>query len=247
MYLQNILNKSDCVIAPTKKVKEYLDHYNIDSEIKIVPTGIVRELPKQISESRKMELMEAYHIDPNKKILLSVGRLGTEKNLDELLMNMGDLVKLRDDVQMIIVGDGPYRKELEAMVKTMGLGEHILFTGMIAHDEINEIYQLGDLFVSASTSETQGLTVLEAMMNGLPLVCREDKSIDNVLVERVNGYTYKDRFVAVDCMNKLLSEPELHKAFSEDSKKIAKTFSTESFAKKISDIYKQASLLYNVS
>ncbi|MDD3140650.1 MAG: glycosyltransferase [Lachnospiraceae bacterium] len=236
-YLRGILNKTNCVIVPTEKVRVCLENHSINPEIKIVPTGIVTRLPEKISEKRKKELKIAHHISEDKKIILSVGRIGKEKNLQELISYMPELVKVKPNTQLVIVGDGPYKNELVRMVKKKNLETIVLFVGMIPHEELNEIYQLGDLFVSASISETQGLTILEAMTNGLPLVCREDQSFYGTLCPGENGLFYQDKNTYLQGICKILNDTGLHYEFSKQSRRIASSYSTGDFAGKVETIY----------
>ena len=236
-YFSSILNKTSYVVAPTEKVREFLMEYNINTEIKVVPTGIVGILPERISEERKKELKLKHHISLNKKIILTVGRLGKEKNIQELISFIGELSTMESDIQFVIVGGGPYQNDLQQFVKVRKLEGNIIFTGMIPHDDMDEIYQLGILFVSASISETQGLTVLEAITNGLPLLCREDKSYQGTLCPDINGLFYQDRYTFMQCIYKILNDNKLRHDFSEQSRIIAMNYSMAAFAKNIENIY----------
>ena len=123
-------------------------------------------------------------------VLISLGRLGTEKSLDELINRFAAAVKMRDDFVLLIVGDGPARAELEKQAKELGIANRVIFTGMVPPEKVHEYYQLGDIFVSASTSETQGLTYVEAAANRLPLLCKQDLCLRNVLLPGENGYEF---------------------------------------------------------
>lgn len=92
----------------------------------------------------------------------------------------------------MIVGDGPYRDEIEAQVKEFGISDSVIFTGMIEPDKLAEYYQAGDFFMNASTSETQGLTYVEALAAGIPLLCREDPCLAGVVDNGKNGWEFTD-------------------------------------------------------
>jgi len=239
-YITFTLNKANFVVAPTEKVRECLNDYRIIPEIKVIPTGTVGNLPEKIGENRKNELKEKYGIDTDKKIMLTVGRLGKEKNISEIISYMGDLLAMKSDIQLAIIGDGVYRNQLEALVKKNKLEKSILFTGMIPHDELDEIYQLGDLYVNASISETQGLTILEAMSNGLPIVCREDKSYHNMLRPNQNGLFYQNKSTFIQSTSKILNDDIFRTKLSKESSIIMMDYTQASFAKKIEMLYKQS-------
>ena len=91
-------------------------------------------------------------------------------------------------MKLLIVGDGPVREELEEHCERLGLTDKVTFTGMIAPDKVGEYYHLGDVFVNASTSETQGLTYVEAMAAGLPMLCKSDECLEGLVKDGINGW-----------------------------------------------------------
>ena len=123
--------------------------------------------------------------------LTFVGRLAKEKNVSELLAFLPAFLPAAPrNVKLLLVGDGPCRHELEAQARERGLTDRVLFAGMAAPERVADCYKAGDVFVSASRSETQGLTYLEAMASGLPLRCREDDCLKGVLSPGENGFSY---------------------------------------------------------
>lgn len=104
-------------------------------------------------------------------IFVYVGRMAKEKNIEELLWYQKSVQK---NIKLVLVGDGPYRTTLEEKAKEYQVTDSVIFTGMVSPDEVARYYQIGDLFVSASTSETQGMTYDEALAGGVPLLCRKD-------------------------------------------------------------------------
>ena len=185
------LRNVDTIIAPTKKVEYALLEYGMENNIQIIPSGIQidRFFKKQETEMTK-RLKEKYQIPEDKTVLLSLGRLGFEKQIDELLRGMKALLSKRQDVVLLIVGGGPARGSLEQLAKELGIERSVRFAGMVNPNEVADYYKLGDIFTCASTSETQGLTYIEAMASGLPLVCRKDPCLYGVLEEGGNGYSY---------------------------------------------------------
>ncbi|MBC8922820.1 glycosyltransferase, partial [Escherichia coli] len=94
--------------------------------------------------------------------------------------------------KLVIVGDGPVRKDLEKLVEEKQLADHVIFTGAVDWENISLYYQLGDLFVSASTTETQGLTYAEAMAASLPVVAKRDESIEGFLSDRETAFLFNE-------------------------------------------------------
>ncbi len=235
------LKHVDTVIAPTRKVENSLRQYGLPNEIKVVPTGIsIDKYQYRMSEEERAARRLALGIPEDHHVLLNLGRLGTEKNLNELMTLFADLLKLDSKITFLIVGDGPAREGLEQQARNLGITDNVIFTGMVEPSEVQNYYQLGDVFVSASTSETQGLTYIEAAANGLPLVCREDPCLDDVIEEGVNGYEYTESAEFLKEMRSVLEDSAWRDFAGQSSQEIAATFDKSRFAEKVEDIYEEA-------
>ena len=232
------LRKADAVVAPTAKVESVLKNYGLRNPIYVVPSGIALEQHKQrISEEERKRRRSELGIPEDALVLLNLGRLGTEKNLTEVVELFAMARAQNDKLMLLIVGDGPARKELEEKSLLLGVSNYVIFTGMVAPEKVYAYYQLGDVFVSASTSETQGLTYVEAAANGLPLLCRKDPCLDGVLVDGRNGWEYEAEQEFCDIIDAILSNPERCQAAGSASEQIAASYDKSSFAEKIEDIY----------
>ena len=183
------LKNVDMLIAPTYKVEDALRGYGIDNAISVVPSGIdLEQHQNRLSEEERKAKRMALGIGDEQLVLLNLGRLGTEKNLEELLVLFSKALRNNNSMIFLIVGDGPVRGQLEKLAEELKITDHVVFTGMVSPSEVQDYYQLGDVFVSASTSETQGLTYIEAAANGLPLLCRQDLCLKDVIAQGENGY-----------------------------------------------------------
>jgi len=237
------LRKAEAIVAPTQKVETVLKDYGIRNPIYIVPSGITLEQHKErITEQERLQKRRALGIPEDNTVLLNLGRLGTEKNLSELVELFAIARANNPKLTLLIVGDGPARKELEELAGRLGISEHVIFTGMVDPKEVHKYYQLGDIFVSASTSETQGLTYIEAAANGLPLLCRRDPCLDGVLVEGKNGYEYEAEQEFCDLLDTILDNPDWRQTAGAQSRHIANTFDKSRFAEKIEDIYESVTV-----
>lgn len=232
------LRKADAVVAPTAKVETVLKNYGLRNPIHVVPSGIALEQHKQrVTEEERKRRRSALGIPEDALVLLNLGRLGTEKNLTEVL-DLFAMARLQNSkLMLLIVGDGPARKELEEKAAQLDVSEYVIFTGMVAPEQVYAYYQLGDVFVSASTSETQGLTYVEAAANGLPLLCRKDPCLDGVLVDGCNGWEYEAEEEFCDIIDSILRNPDQRQAAGSQSEQIAASFDKSNFAEKIEDIY----------
>lgn len=232
------LKKASAVIAPTRKVEDALQGYGVKNPISVVPSGISLEQHKiRISPEDRKAKRESYGIADDDIALINLGRLGTEKNIGELLKFFATAAKENEHLKFLIVGDGPAKGELEALSVSLDITDKVVFTGMVKPSEVQNYYQLGDIFVSASTSETQGLTYIEAAANGLPLLCRKDPCFDEVLFEGENGYTYEDEQGFLDGLSKMISSPEWMESAKQRSEQAAAVFDKATFGDAVEDIY----------
>lgn len=233
-------NHTEQVIVPTEKVKELLTTYSVKRDIAVVPTGI--NLKKfdgsHYSKEEIISLREQFGIRDTDKVILYLGRISAEKNIQEVLTAMPDYLADKDNVKLLIVGNGPEKEHLEKLVSQWELDEKVIFTGEQPWDIIAKFYHLGDVFVSASKSETQGLTYIEAMASGLPVVAKNDRCLEEILVEGMNGYTFTDKEGLITGLDKILFEEEGIN-YSENSREIVKKYSTEEFAKNIEVVYEK--------
>ncbi len=231
------------VIAPTGKVEDALREYGVTAEIEVVPSGISLEQHQyRLNEEERMAKRRELGIPAEHKVLLNLGRLGTEKNLSELLFFFAETLQLDKNLTFLIVGDGPEKEHLEHQARVLGISNNVIFTGMVAPDEVQKYYQLADVFVNASTSETQGLTYIEAAANGLPLLCRKDPCLDAVIKEGINGYEYTSLEEFEEYLNDILMNEEWRKAASEQSEKIAEAFGKEHFVESVETIYEEVAV-----
>lgn len=234
------LRKAEVVVAPTQKVETILRGYGLRNAIQVVPSGIALEQYKeQMPASERAERRKALGIPEDHTVLLNLGRLGTEKNLSELMDLFATALSHTDKVTLLIVGDGPAKAGLEEQATRLGIRDHVIFTGMVPHEEVHNYYQLGDIFVSSSTSETQGLTYIEAAANGLPLLCRRDPCLDDVLVEGSNGYEYEAVSDFCSLLDTILQNPDWCTTAGNESRKIASTYDKGHFADQIEDVYEK--------
>lgn len=232
------LRKAEVIVAPTHKVEKVLRAYKLDNPIEVVPSGIsLEQHQKRLSPEERARMRGALGIPEDHLVLLNLGRLGTEKNLDELVELFSVAMRQSDKLTLLIVGDGPAREHLEKMAWELGLGKRVIFTGMVDPDEVQKYYQLGDVFVSASTSETQGLTYIEAAANGLPLLCRRDPCLDGVLDDGKNGYEYEAVGQFCEIIDTILQNRQWCDAAGKYSQQIAAGFDKSHFADHIEEIY----------
>lgn len=237
-FIRTRLKKVDTIIAPTTKVEDTLQKYGVKSHIEIVPSGIsLKQHNTRLTDEERAQKRMALGIPENHTVLINLGRLGTEKNLGELLRLFAKTLEYDSEFTFLIVGDGPDKSNLEKLAEKLDIKKSVVFTGMVKPVEVQDYYQLADLFVSASTSETQGLTYIEAAANGLPLLCKKDECLSDVIKEGVNGFSYESDEDFQDKLKRIKKDKEWRDNASVHSMQIAKIFDKSYFGETMEAVY----------
>ena len=242
-YLAKVLSRQrlkgvSTLVAPTRKVENTLQGYGIQAPINVVPSGISLEQHHQrLSAQERLKRRRELGIRDDDQVLINLGRLGGEKNLGELITLFAEARQTEPGLKFLIVGDGPARPALEQQAKELGVAEDVIFTGMVEPCQVQNYYQLGDVFVSASTSETQGLTYIEAAANGLPLLCRQDDCLDDVLEEGRNGYEYTNAEEFLHAIDAVIHDEKWRSDAARRSEEIAAAYDKKAFGEAMETIY----------
>ncbi len=235
-FTSQVSKKTKAFIAPTEKMQEMLEGYHIKAPVKIIPSGInLKRFTEESHETRK-RIRKQYGINKDDCLLIFLGRLAKEKNIDELINFLDS--NQAPNIKLMITGDGPCKHKLIEECKSLKKSERIIFTGMIEPEHVADYYSAADIFVSASTSETQGLTYIEAMASGLPVLCRYDTCLDGVITNEKNGYLYRNK-TDFDAYLKLLSENSAmrHEKGMAARNSVLQKYSIETFVKACEELY----------
>lgn len=231
------------LIVPTKKAYDlFKDKYKVDRNVHIIPTGIETErfYREQFETETIKKLRKRLKITEENFVILFVGRLAKEKNVDLLIEAQAEIVKKNPQAILLLVGDGPDMEHFKALAREKNIEKSVLFTGKIPYDEVPKYYQLAHVFVTASTTETQGLTVIEAMAASLPVLAIEDDSFRSVVIDDLNGFLFKDK---EDYQNKIMyycnHKNELKK-MGKQARNSSQVHSSKYFAERVLEVYKKA-------
>jgi 1,2-diacylglycerol 3-alpha-glucosyltransferase len=243
----------DCsaIIVPTLKVKDALKNYGLTRHIDVIPTGVNIE-PFQKSnydEDLINEEKRFFGISENQPVVLFIGRIAKEKSVDIIIRSMKELIYKIPDCKLLIVGDGPERENLEVLAKELGIENSVVFAGERPYANIGKYYQMGDVFVGASLTETQGLTFAEAMAAQIPVVAKYDKNLDGTIRDKFNGrFFYKDENL-VDILYEALMEKDASDIMVKNAYYGIESLSSTCFAESVEKVYmeveKQTYMLQN--
>lgn len=226
------------VIAPSNRVLDTLTNYGVKSEFRIIPTGIDIGL---FADKSDVNIRQKYNLKPETPIMLSVSRLAYEKNITAVVKVFPQILQQVPNAVLMIVGDGPAADDLKQQVVDEGLQQNVIFPGEISNDKVNAFYQAADVFVSASESESQGLTYIEAMAAGIPVVVKASPYTNDLINASSLGKTYtsQDQFIenTVHYLENPVdqSDPQVKKIL----KQKVDSISAATFANRVTDFYQE--------
>ncbi len=232
-------DKSAELIVPSIKTQEALKKYGLNKDMHVIPTGLELEKfdPKNKNDELISKIKQQYGIK-DQFIITFLGRIAKEKSIEILIDAMKEVVKENDNVLCLIVGGGPQLEELKELVKDDNISKYVIFTGSKPAKEVPSYYHLSNVFVSASVTETQGLTYIEAMASGIPAIARYDKNLENVIIDGVNGYFFKETDELVAILLKMMSND--YSNMAKEAYLNAMKFSSEVFYEKVLAVYQRA-------
>lgn len=236
--VRRFANKCDSVVVPTHSTEEYLRMIGVKTSIYVQPTGIEFERFQQRDEATIRKLREQQKLT-DEPVFVSVSRLSNEKNIDFMLEALATFKQRSNQpFKFLMIGDGHQRQRLQQKVAELGLADSVRFVGAVPPQEMASWYQLADVFLFASQSETQGMVILEAMAAGLPVVAVRSSGIDDVVVDGVNGFkTPANQQSWLTKLEYLLDNPSEREQMAEHAVEAAQSHSVENFTQEIRYVY----------
>jgi 1,2-diacylglycerol 3-alpha-glucosyltransferase len=229
-------DQCDLVLAPSTKIEKALAEWGVTARIELLPTGVDAARFARHDPEAAAALRRRFDIPESDRLLTFVGRIGLEKNLDLLVEAMA-LVTTRG-ARLLIVGNGPYRPDLERHIAKLGIADRVTFTGYLQRDDVAAAYAASDALFFASTSETQGLVVAEAMASGLPVVAVEDLAVGDAVTDGVNGYLTPERPEALaEAADRVLTDPSLRATMGAESIRRAEELCIDLMAERLAGLY----------
>lgn len=191
-YAKFIANRATAMTGPSKKVQEYYKKCGVNKNISVIPNPV--DLEKFNINNLDMhsisKLKQKYNITENHIVICFCGRIAKEKNLDVLLHNFHKTLNKKDNLKLLMFGDGPYRPDLEKLSLQLNLDDFITFIGNIENSELPSYYAICDMYITTSLSDTNSISMLEAMAMGLPVLHIYDPLNEGQIINGVNGYIF---------------------------------------------------------
>ena len=231
------------LIVPTKKTYDlFKEKYKVDRNIYIIPTGIeIERFKNENIDSNELEsLRKKLKINKDDFIGIFIGRLGKEKNIAYLLKIVRDLKKDLPNFKLLLVGDGPDYEEYKELIKEYKIEDRVIMTGKVNWEKVPYYYHLSDIFLTASHTETQGLTVIEAMASGSLPICIKDDSFEIAIKDKKNGRIFKTQKECKEIIKELYNNRELVNKLTDQAIKDSDKFSSKYFAESVLKVYEKA-------
>jgi glycosyltransferase involved in cell wall biosynthesis len=231
-----IHNRCDLVIAPSDKMEEQLSGWNTTSRIATLPSG-VDEIPA--TEAGVAGVRREFGIAEDERVVLYVGRIGTEKNLSLLIEAFEHVVRQCRSARLVLVGPGDEDGRFRAQAAASPHAERITFTGRVQRENLGAFYRLADVFAFPSLGDTQALVVNEAACAATPVVM-VDKKISQVVEDGVSGlFAANTPEDFGDKISLLLRQPEIAAAMGQAARKRAGKLTVRAQAAELARLYEE--------
>ena len=238
LHANYILNCADRIISPSQENFRLLrEDYNIKREIDLIPNGIELEKFKKINEQDLNNLRNKLGLKPTDFVLLSLSRLSKEKRIDDIIKLIPQLKECKN-LKLVIVGGGPETEKLKALARSIGL-DNVIFTGEVQNELVPLYYNLASVFVTNSIAETQGLTVIESLASGIPVVCVNSPIYSNIIEKDKNGFLFSDDMELVKLIKSLYANQDLLLNMKEFTLLSASKYSITNTAREIVNLYSE--------
>ncbi|HEK9992252.1 TPA: glycosyltransferase family 4 protein [Streptococcus equi subsp. zooepidemicus] len=219
--LRGYLKDLDGVICPSRVVLNLLEGYEVTIPKRVIPTGIALEnyVREDIKKEDVAALRKELAISDDETMLLSLSRVSYEKNIQAIIHQLPAVLSENSRIKLVIVGDGPYLQALKELAISLGVEDHVVFTGMIAHDQVGLYYKACDFFISASTSETQGLTYIESLASGKPIIAHGNPYLDDLITDKMFGTLYYAESELSDAIiDAILETPQMNQRLLDEKR-----------------------------
>ena len=229
-------NSLDGMVVPSHPMLRVLKDYGITTHSEVIPTGIE---PASFVPGDRETFRKNYNIPQDRPVLLFLGRVAHEKNIGFLLKVLDRVRKQIPEVLFLVAGEGPARQSLEHEASGLGLDDNISFIGYLdRHTELNHCYRASDIFIFSSRTETQGLVLLEAMAQGIPVVSTAELGTKDVLRDGLGVWIAKENLDDFsEKVVKMLKDADIRKSLGESGREYAHGWSASKQAERMLTFY----------
>lgn len=233
------------VIAPSVQTRDVLMEYKVEAPIEIIPTGV--NITHTQTEDHSAQIRAELGLSEETPIVVTIGRVAFEKNIEDAISVFAATLEDYPTAHMIIVGGGPAMFALQEHVMALEIQDSVTFLGEVPHEKIYSYYRLGDIFISASTSETQGLTFIEAVTAGTPVVAMRSPYLETVLKDPALGMLADNPDDLYDYLMQYLEAKVKHQPLGDESTRalVLHDIDEKTFAERVDNFYFEALTVYH--
>ncbi|HDK25527.1 MAG TPA: glycosyltransferase family 4 protein [Candidatus Atribacteria bacterium] len=247
----NLAYKIDCITTPSGSMKELIKSYGIKNRIEVIPNAIDLDPFRQKDELKCSEIRKRYNLKEDDKIILYVGRVAQEKSIDKIIEALA-ITKRKgiSNVRLLIVGGGPAIEELKNLVRSLQIEEQVIFTGEVKNEEIRHYYKIAYLFTIASTTETFGIVIIEALASGIPVLAVKAPGAVDILTDGLDGLLVdndNDIEKFANALDKIIREPELRERLSQGALKTSERYSIDIVSERMLNLYREVMEIKNLN
>jgi len=194
-YNRFIARRATAITGPSQKCGEYFKRIGVDKELNLIPNSADLEAfdPQKIPQDSRRGLRAQYEIPEDRLIACFCGRLGKEKSVDVLLEYFSNTITPEDNIHLLIIGDGPDMGILKALVERLDISDRVTFAGMVKHKDMPLYFATADVYITASLSEMNSISMLEGMASGMPVLQRYDELNADQIASGKNGYLFNSQ------------------------------------------------------
>ena len=235
--VKRYLGKCTHIIVPAPGLRDFiLREYQVDAPVSVVPTPVDLSMYRDLEPGRVRAELGLEKVE----LLLYVGRLAEEKNIEFLLRSFARIVAQRPQARLLLVGKGMHERSLRRLARKLDLGERVIFNGAIPYDEIPHYAAAADLFVFASLVDTQGLVLIEAMAAGVPVVALESSGSTDVLSKGGGVIVPVQEEAFADTVLALLADEPRRRVLGEQAVQAVQRYAISSITARMVDVYEEA-------
>lgn len=228
----------DAIVVPSEPMRALLLGYGVTTLTHVIPTGLPAD---RFAPGDGARFRARFSIDADRPLLLYVGRVAHEKNIEFLLHSFVALRRARPDALLVIAGEGPARPHLEAQAVELGIAPHTRFIGYLDREQgLADCYAAADVFVFASRTETQGLVLLEALAQGRPVVSTAVLGTASILQPGCGARVAPekpDAFARI--VLDVLDDRERAARLSAQARVYAQSWASANMARRLADLYRE--------
>jgi 1,2-diacylglycerol 3-alpha-glucosyltransferase len=237
-FTRSQCSQLDAIVVPSEPMRALLLEYGVTTRTQVIPTGLPAERYVQGDGAR---FRASFGIPTDRPLLLYVGRVAHEKNIEFLMHSFVAVRRARPDAMLAIAGEGPARSHLEGLAVELGIAPHTHFIGYLDRERgLADCYAAADVFVFASRTETQGLVLLEALAQGRPVVSTAVLGTASILQPNCGARVAAEKPDAfAQTVLDVLEDPQRAAKLSAQARPYAQSWASANMARRLAELYRE--------